>query len=238
MAQKGKFTGNLEKDFEEYLIESRLWIRYNESETDWINKIGTKMDQAAKRSAEENAHLKEDDYLWWVNLVRLQDFYGFDRDVFGEYLEIKGLTSQKNGQFFTPMQICNLLSALTEDNTETKGIKTVSDCCCGSGRMMIANASKKRKNKGYINQETIYYNQDIDYKSFVFTTLNASLRNLCSVNVWGNTLTVTENKVFVTVPTHLGWAQWFDKEHENHKLNNKLTEMEKFENVGELKEAI
>lgn len=204
------YTGNIEKDFSTYLITSKLWNQYTDSHYDWIYKIGKLMEIAINRTAKENSNIKEDDILWWVNLVELQNFYGFDRDIFGEFLEVAGLTSQKNGQFFTPMNLCKLVSKLTYTENEPEDIVTISDCASGSGRMMIAHASIAKDSSSFSNNY-IYYNQDIDYKAFIFTTLNASLRNLASINVWGDTLAVTVNKVFVTVPSIIGRAPWFAK---------------------------
>lgn len=216
---------NLEKDFEEYLINVKLWDRWKDTETKWIDRLGEKLDQAAKRTAEENNNLKEEDYLWWTLLVKLQNKYGFDKDIFGEYLELKGLTSQRNGQFFTPMSICKLMSMLTfcDTNSNQKPI-TVNDCACGSGRMMIAYASNIKEKDDYNTLDYVYYNQDVDYKAFIFTTLNASLRNLKSINVWGNTITLKENKTYYTIPTLLGCSAWFDKDFE---LKRQYSEVEK-----------
>jgi type I restriction-modification system DNA methylase subunit len=211
--------GNLEKDFEQYLVSVKLWEPYVEDNHRWIQRLGDEMDRAAKRSAEENSRLKESDYAWWTELVKLQQQYGFERDLFGEYIELKNMTSQKNGQFFTPMSICKMMCAFTHtDIPQGRDIRTISDCASGSGRMMIAHAAHMMSlDKGYSPVKYAYYNQDIDYKAFVFSTLNAALRNLSSVNVWGDTLAVKEYKAYITVPTRLGVALWMDKEHEESK---------------------
>lgn len=219
-----KLTGNIEKDFENYLVKTKLWVPYHESETAWINRIGDKMEQAAERTAVENRSLSEDDYLWWLELTKIQDYYGLERDIIGEFIELKGLTSQRNGQFFTPMSICRLMSEITySDHSKSETPITVSDCCCGSGRMMIAHAETAlNADKSYNKKDFVYYNQDIDYKSFIFTTLNAALRNLTSVNVWGDTLAVKEYKTYITLSTVIGRAPWYDREHELCKQQEEM----------------
>lgn len=214
-----KYTGKIEKDFEEYLIRTKLWKPYHEDSMAWIQKIGDLMDVSAKRTAEENKKLKEEDYIWWVELVKLQEFYGADRDLFGEYIELKGMTSQRNGQFFTPMSICKMMSRMmyTDEMMTKEGI--VSDPTSGSGRMMIAHANNAQE-MGHNSGACTYYNQDIDYKAFIFTTLNAALRNLCSVNIWGDTLAVKEYKVFITIPTRLGMAAWYERDYEIGKIKD------------------
>lgn len=221
------YSGNIEKDFEKYLVDTKLWTPWKESNHTWIQRIADLVDKAAKRTAEENAKLTEDDYRWWVELVKLQRHYGDERDLFGEYLELKNMTSQKNGQFFTPMSICKMMSMMVqEDSLERSEPITVSDCTCGSGRMMIAHALNASETDAHYHPAKYkYYNQDIDHKSFVFTTLNAALRNLWSVNVWGDTLAVKEYKTYITIPTNLGMAVWLDREHELSKLEKTSEEV-------------
>lgn len=52
---------------------------------------------------------------------------------YGEYLEYNGMTSQKTGQFLTPMSICKVRAEITYNDKENKYPVTVSDCCSGSG---------------------------------------------------------------------------------------------------------
>lgn len=212
------YTGKLNKDFEEYLVKNKLWTPYKEEPMVWIQRIGNLMEKAAKRTAKENSVLSKEDYQWWVDLVNLQNFYGHERDIFGEYIEIKGMTSQKSGQFFTPMSICRMMSSIMYSGDIEEGEGTISDPTCGSGRMMIAHAINAR-DKGMDAECYTYYNQDIDYKSFIFTTLNAAMRNLCSIVVWGDTLAMKEYKVYITIPTNLGMALWMDRDHELVKRN-------------------
>lgn len=202
-------TGNIQKDFENYLIEAKLWDRWKDNPTKWIDRIGEKMERAIHRTGEENKSLTEDDLTWWIKLAQLQNYYGPERDIFGEYLELTNMTSQKNGQFFTPMSVCKIMSMITYSKP-TKKPTTVSDCACGSGRMMIAHSIVAQENRDNPHN-FCYYNQDIDYKSFIFTTLNAVLRNLASVNVWGDTLAMTKYKTYITIPSSIGYATWHDE---------------------------
>ena len=213
---------NLEKDFELFLVGNKLWKPYHENEYSWIDRLGNLMDVAAKRTAEENKHLKDDDIKWWLDLCILQGVYGKEVDIFGSYLEARSMTNFRNGQFFTPMNICDLMAELVlhdGEGAQKDEPITVSDCASGTGRMMIAHANMAAGKAGYSPIKFKYYNQDIDYKSFVFSTLNAVLRNLYSVNVWGDSLAVTERKVYFTIPTMFGYSTWHDRDHELSRLN-------------------
>lgn len=207
------YSGDIQKDFEKYLVDTKLWTPWEDNHA-WIERLSKLMDKAA--TAEEK--LVEDDCKWWTELVNLQNHYGDERDLFGEYLELKNMTSQKNGQFLTPMSICKMLNMLVhkDERVGTEPV-TVSDCACGSGRMMIAHSLYVAEvDKPY---RYVYYNQDIDHKAFIFTTLNAALRNLWSVNVWGDTLAVKEYRRYITIPTNLGMALWIDGGYEERDMS-------------------
>lgn len=226
------FSGNnLVKDFELYLEKNNLWRMYHDNKYKWIEALGQRMDVAAKRTAEENAKLTDEDVSWWIDLCKLQKAYGNDIDIFGSYLEAKGLTSQQNGQFFTPMSICLLMVQISGIEIPGQTPMKVSDCASGTGRMMIAHAKAASEKEGYSLIKFEYYNQDIDYKSFIFSTLNASLRNLWSFNIWGDTLAVTQRKCFFTLPTVMGYATWHDKEHELTRINAAKKEVRKFQRL-------
>lgn len=214
MEYQGK---NLISDFEVYLEKNMDWKLYRDSELKWVETLEAKMDKVSRLTAEESKQLKNEDLNWWIDLCVIQKIYGNNVDIFGKYLEEKGLTSQQNGQFFTPMSICIMMTQLVDNDTPEKIPCTVSDCASGTGRMMIAHSIVKSNKEDYSPQQYQYTNQDIDFKSFVFSTLNASLRNLWSVNIWGDTLAVTERKTYVTIPTQLGYAAWYNRAFELEK---------------------
>lgn len=202
----------LVKDFEEYLVKTKLLNSLHDGygSTKWIDQLGKNMELACQRSAIENRELTADEINWVTELMMLQSKYGEEVDLFGSYLEEVGQTSIKNGQFFTPMSLAIALARLVGVQNKPGEVITVSDCASGSGRLMIAHALEAKKCKDYTPMDFVYYNQDIDYKSFLCSTLNASLRNLASFNVWGDTLAVKERKIYMTIPMYLGYARWVD----------------------------
>lgn len=65
-------------------------------------------------------------------------------DILGNIYEDLGFYSKDRSQFFTPIPICNLMSMLTinketaKNQLKNKGYVSISDPCCGSGRLLFA----------------------------------------------------------------------------------------------------
>ena len=92
-----------------------------------------------------------------------QDFLG------GIFMELN-LGNGKNGQFFTPYHICNLMAKIAVDDVskeiDEKGYVTIHDPCCGAGATLIAGVHEVRrqlekKNLNYQNHVLVVA-QDID----------------------------------------------------------------------------
>lgn len=77
-------------------------------------------------------------------------------DFFGTMYEeaVKGkFKSSAMGQFFTPLELCQVMAELTY----SPEMQTVNDCACGSGRTLLAHFMKSDKTKFYY-----YYAEDLD----------------------------------------------------------------------------
>lgn len=73
-----------------------------------------------------------------------------------------------NGQFFTPESVCEFMAGITDPQSET-----INDCCCGSGRLLLAGLKKSREN----NQEPWIYASDIDRRCCRLALLNLCLNS-------------------------------------------------------------
>lgn len=90
------------------------------------------------------------------------------KDCLGDYfMEI--LSNERRGQFFTPQTICDFMSEIIQPANR----ETVSDCCCGSGRMFLSAAKK--------NRNLIFHGADIDLQCCQMTLINLCLNGLCGV---------------------------------------------------------
>ncbi|MEP6673661.1 MAG: N-6 DNA methylase [Ferruginibacter sp.] len=91
-------------------------------------------------------------------------------DILGEFFE-EHISNGRNGQFFTPFPVCELMASIThtdltvDNNEEVKEPLRILDPCCGSGRMLLAS----RKLHG-ARQE--YYGIDVDHTCVKMTALN------------------------------------------------------------------
>ncbi|WP_301425337.1 N-6 DNA methylase, partial [Bacteroides caecimuris] len=92
-----------------------------------------------------------------------QDFLG------GIFMELN-LGNGKNGQFFTPYHICDLMAKIAVDDVskeiDEKGYVTIHDPCCGAGATLIAGVHEvkrqlEKKNLNYQNHVLVVA-QDID----------------------------------------------------------------------------
>ena len=100
-----------------------------------------------------------------------------NRDYLGD-LFCGGISFGQRGEFFTPDCLTNLMAELTIDDQAQN--EKVSDPCCGSGRMLLAYAAKKRPGE--------LVGQDIDLRCVRMTAINLALRNLYGYVLWGNSL--------------------------------------------------
>lgn len=87
------------------------------------------------------------------------DGSGF-KDIFGDIF-MEYVSNGRNGQFFTPEHLCELMAMLT---MATGGGKKVVDPCCGSGRMLLAAAR--------INRCQTFYGADNDLLCCKMAALN------------------------------------------------------------------
>lgn len=86
------------------------------------------------------------------------------KDCLGDYfMEI--LSNDRRGQFFTPQTICDFMALVLQPEGET-----VSDPCCGSGRMFLSAAK--------INRNLRFYGADIDLQCCQMTLINMCLNGL------------------------------------------------------------
>lgn len=92
----------------------------------------------------------------------------------------------KNGQFFTPQPICDMMSEITM-NGEIKDGMNVLDCACGSGRMLLSAAKK--------NRNLLFYGSDVDINCVKMTAINMIVNsmvgevahmNALSLEHWGS----------------------------------------------------
>lgn len=107
-------------------------------------------------------------------------------DPFGDYFE-EFLSNSRNGQFFTPVGICDLMTQLTTAVKPTEerrnGDVRVYDPACGSGRLLLSAAKEDRKQ--------FFIGADISYTCCLMTIINLSLNSLNGEVLHMNTISQT-----------------------------------------------
>ena len=124
-------------------------------------------------------------------------------DPFGDYFE-EFLSSGKNGQFFTPICVCDLMTQLTtaiKPGEERKsGDVRVYDPACGSGRLLLSAAKQDRKQ--------FFIGADISYTCCLMTIINLCLNglngevlhmNTISLKCWHHWCVIVDS--FTKIPT-------------------------------------
>lgn len=113
---------------------------------------------------------------------------GFN-DAFGDYFE-EFLSNGKNGQFFTPQCLCDLMAKITDKKSEIKDKNLkVYDPTCGSGRLLLSSA-KIDRNKYFIGA-------DISLTCCYMTLINMCLNSMRGEVLYMDSL---NDKV---------WRKWF-----------------------------
>jgi len=164
---------------------------------------------------------KEEQQLLTKIMVAHIDFqkapkYGHEEfgDMFGRYLEETEQLNNRAGQFLTPMQVVKMMCAmLLGDPKRDDEPQYISDPAAGCGRFMLGYAAAYHKAIGAYN--FIMNNVDVDFRMYVYCTMNAILYGIPSINVWGNSLSLEYWEGFVVFQRFPGLpVEWhhLDKE--------------------------
>ena len=87
-------------------------------------------------------------------------------DVLGDYFE-QHLSYGRNGQFFTPQNICDMMARLMNPATP---LERILDPACGSGRMLMAMAK--------VNRFATFYGADNDRNCAMMCAINMCLNGM------------------------------------------------------------
>jgi len=101
----------------------------------------------------------------------------------------------RNGQFFTPQPVCDMMSLLTHGD-ELKEGQTVCDPACGSGRMLLAMAKQNRRMK--------FYGSDNDHTCVKMAVLNMLVNSMPGEVAWMNTLSLEHYRSYHITNIRMG----------------------------------
>lgn len=116
-----------------------------------------------------------------------------EQDFLGRMYMNLNLSNHWRGQFFTPYDLCRMMSQVTVGGAERKiaeqGYISVCDPACGAGATLIA-AANTMKNAGYNFQDhVLFVGQDVDRVAGMMCYIQMSLLGCAGYVCIGNTLT-------------------------------------------------
>lgn len=116
-----------------------------------------------------------------------------NQDFLGELYMALNLGNHWKGQFFTPYDVCKLMSEMgIGDNKETieeKGYVSINDCACGAGATLIAAANTLHEHGINYQLHSFFVAQDIDRVVGLMCYIQLSLLGCAGYVVIANSLT-------------------------------------------------
>ncbi len=133
-------------------------------------------------------------------------------DLFGEYLLEYGKLNFRAGQFFTPINVCDMMVEMLMSVQAGEEPLRICDPAAGTGRFMLRTAKHYHKEIGQYN--FLFTNVDIDQRVHTYCVLNAILYCIPSINIHGDALATRYYGAFATLPV-IGWpiATWHKLDH-------------------------
>ncbi|WP_346318212.1 N-6 DNA methylase [Chitinophaga sp. YIM B06452] len=154
-------------DFSLFMLSARTQEYYEQFS--YLEKIYTE-EVEAKAMAEL--------YINWITIAD-DGGHGF-RDAFGDlFMEL--ISHGKNGQFFTPQPVCDMLARLNHGDDLKPGMP-VCDPACGSGRTLLSMAKLERRLK--------FYGADTDITCCKMTVLNMLVNSLEGEIAWMDSISL------------------------------------------------
>ena len=116
------------------------------------------------------------------------------QDFLGEMYHRLNLQKKEKGQFFTPYDVCKLMTLLSLSNENLageisqKGYVTVSDPACGSGALLLSFYETVRE-MGITDYQVLLVAQDIDRSAALMCYLQLSVLFIPAIVIVGNSIT-------------------------------------------------
>ena len=116
-----------------------------------------------------------------------------EQDFLGElYMQLE-LGNHWKGQFFTPYNVCKMMSMITvgdiDERIEKDRFISVCDPACGAGATLIAAANSMKRSKYNFQNHVLFAGQDIDRVAALMCFIQLSLLGCAGYICVGNTLT-------------------------------------------------
>ena len=115
-----------------------------------------------------------------------------EQDFLGKMYMNLNLSNHWKGQFFTPYNLCKMMSAIAvgdlDAQIEKQGFISVCDPACGAGATLIAAANTMKESKYTFQNHVLFVGQDIDRITGMMCYIQLSLLGCAGYVCIGNTL--------------------------------------------------
>lgn len=115
-----------------------------------------------------------------------------EQDFLGKMYMNLNLSNHWKGQFFTPYNLCKMMSAIVvgdlDAQIEKQGFISVCDPACGAGATLIAAANTMKESKYNFQNHVLFVGQDIDRITGMMCYIQLSLLGCAGYVCIGNTL--------------------------------------------------
>lgn len=115
-----------------------------------------------------------------------------DQDFLGDIFNELRLFNERKGQHFTPYNVGKMMAQMQLGNLAAEikenGFFSISDCCCGAGRLLIAAANAAREQGVNYQRDIVFVAQDIDFTVAMMAYVSLSLLGCVGYVAVGNTL--------------------------------------------------
>jgi len=130
-------------------------------------------------------------------------------DMFGEWLEYNNEINVRAGQYFTPIDVVDMMVEAVFGGQDLGRQKpwVICDPASGTGRFMLRIADYFANNNGG-TLNFVITNVDSDGRAFVYCTANAILNGIPAFHIYGDSLKLEVWDAFVTVPVGR-YAYWY-----------------------------
>ena len=116
-----------------------------------------------------------------------------EQDFLGKMYMNLDLGNHRKGQFFTPYNVCKMMSQMTVGNVDRQideqGYISICDPTCGAGATLIAAANSMKGSKYNFQNHVLFVGQDVDRVVALMCYIQLSLLGCAGYICVGNTIT-------------------------------------------------
>lgn len=194
------------KVFSDFVEVAAITISNAVDKTKWREREDRYLAIVKEYGKDEFTAFKKMFHLLIGALDETVEFEGGPKDILGPIFHELALHNKWKGQFFTPIDVSELIGKMNVRQLKPWEIERLNEPCAGSGSMVLGYAKAMRENNMNYNRQLLVTAQDVDIKCVHMTYIQLSLYGIPAVVLNANTLTLEVWDTWYT-PIYLidGW---------------------------------